>query len=248
MPCALALTLTACGSSSKPAATVAVSSKPTPVVTANAHLTSAQVNTLSDKAIEGVTALHMQGSMNSGGQMLAVDIQVNEDSGGGTIGTDGTTMPVRLVAGVAYLQMTPDVVKTLIDPSLQGESSSQATFAEQLLMNKWIDSNSSAGKSMTQSFEQMLTLKDMLQNITQGPSDTYTYLGTGVVDGQQVVQYKDVSSDKSNPATIDSFPLNGPLLPIEVDAGSQGSLTMVYNKPVPVTAPPADQLVTLPGS
>lgn len=249
IPCALALILTGCGSSAKSSSTLTGAAQTTgaaasPSGPSNAHLSSSQLNDAMDQAIKNVTAMHMKGTMASGGQRLSLDIQVNEDSGGGTIGAGGVSFPVRLVDGVAYVQMTPSVIKE----EESHDKSQYSQLAGQLLLNKWLSSNSAAGKSATQDFQQFLDLKSMTSGLTTDQSDTYTYIGTSTVAGQQVAQYKDVSSDPTSPPAVMSVPLSGPALPILIDAGSQGSLTIVWNKPVPVTAPPADQIVTLPTS
>jgi hypothetical protein len=251
IPSALSLALAGCGSSASsgsPAGAATQGSSAasaSPTTASNAHLTSAQVNDGTAAAAKEVTALHLKGTMDEGGQILTLDIQDNQDSGGGTFGESGISIPIRLVNGVSYLQMTPEVIQGLIKPKL---TSGTDQAAAQLLANKWVSSNSASGKEMTQSLSGLLDLHTAITSMFKGPQDTFSYIGTGTVDGQQVAQYRDVPADKSSPTTISSFPLYGPILPIEIDAGSQGHLTLVWNKPAPITAPPADQIVTLPSS
>lgn len=251
IPCALALTLAGCSSSAKSSSTptgaaqTTTAASPSPTASPNTHLSSSQLNDDLGQAVKNATALKMKGSIEQDGQQISVDLQVNADSGGGTIGANGISIPIRLVDGVSYMQMTPDVIKGLIEKSAPAKDDQ---MLEQLLTNKWISSSSSSGKDMTQSFAQFLDLKKMTDNLVSGPSDTFTYIGTGTVDGQQVAKYKDVSSDSSTPESVMSIPLYGPTLPVLEDAGSKGTVTMVWNKPVPVAAPPADQIVTLPAS
>lgn len=242
-----ALALSACGSSSGSGggSGSASAANATSAAENNAHLTSAQVNARINAAVLKVTALHMKGTMTESGTTVSFDLQLNKDSAQGTIGEGGMQMPIVAVGGVSYFQLTPSVVKYV--ESSQDSSSSDALGAL-LVENRWISSKSSIGASFGQSFGPMTNLSSMTKQLTSGAQDTLTYLGTSTLDGQQVAQYKDHSSDGSGPDTTMSLPLTGTALPIQLDGGSQGLMAFTWNQSTTVSAPPANEILNLPGT
>lgn len=243
---ACALALSACGSSGGSASSGASTSVSAAAAANNAHLTSAELNSRIDAAVSAVTAMHIKGSMVDGGTAVTIDLQINKDSAQGTIGEGGVTIPLIAVDGVDYFQLTPSVIK------MAEASQSSNPFAQlggAVLQNRWISSaDGSLGASFKQDFAGFTDLSSMTKQLTTGNQDTFTYLGTATVGGQQVAQYKDKSSDSSTPVTTLSVPLTGTALPIQEDGGSQGVMTFVWNQSTTVTAPAKSEIIVLPSS
>jgi hypothetical protein len=241
LPCAL--TLASCSSSAK------TGSGTTPIVTrtstaaapVNEGLTQAELTAKIKAALTTATALHVQGTMTSSGQATTMDLQLNKDgSAQGTMGISGATMPIIVVNGVSYIQFTSSYIQMMEKSAGSGDS---ATFSAYMAKyeNKWISSQNTTGAQLTQGTDG-LTFSSMTSQMIDNADEKYTYLGTGTVDGQEVARYNDV--DKQSGTAILSIPISGPALPIQVDAGSQGTITLTWNQPTTVTAPPASDIAT----
>lgn len=253
---ACALALSACGSQKAGAsagASVSVVAQTTGPN--NAHLTQAQLLARFKTALASATAVHMQGTMkdDSSGTSVSttVDVQINKNgTGRGTIdmggaaGSSGMSLPIISIGSTTYLQATASYVQMLKQGSSMatGDAALSAFFA-QLTPGKWLKYTGSGSESM---FGSMMEFSQMTSQLGDGSSDSFTYVGTGTVDGRQVAQYKDHSKDGSSPDAIMSIPLTGSPLPIQEDAGSQGKMTFTWNQPTTITAPAADQVVTVP--
>lgn len=239
-----ALALTACGSlhatgsaGSSAAATVAV--------VTNAHLTQAQLLVRLKAALTDVTALHMKGTMSDSGSTVTMDMQINKDgSSQGSIDTNGMSMPMLVTGGASYLQITPSYIKTITGGMSADEL--KAAGLSKLKTGDWMKFSDTSTDSPTSDMNGFLNFNDMIQQLSQAKGEKFSYLGTSTLEGQQVAQYKDVTTDKSSPDAVMSVPLSGPFLPIELNAGSQGTMTFVWNEPTKVVAPPASEIVTLP--
>lgn len=253
---ACALALSACGSQKAGAsagasvAVVAQSGGPN-----NAHLTQAQLVARLKAALASATAVHIQGTMKDGGSGTAVstkmDMQINKDGTGrgtidmgGAVGVSDMSMPMISIGSTVYMQATASYVKLMKQGmSLMSGDAAMSAFYAQLTPGKWLKYTGGSSGSM---FGQMMSFSDMADQLGGGSSDTFTYVGTGTVDGQQVAQYKDHSKDGSTPDAVMSVALNGSPLPIQEDAGSSGRMTFTWNQPTTITAPPADEVVTVP--
>lgn len=202
----------------------------------NKGLTSAQVEAEYQAALSAIVAAHVKGTLVQGGQNVDVDIQVNKSgTSSGSLTANGLSIPFISVGNVGYVQYTASLeAAAKIDPNTQ---------LGKLMLNKWAPSTSSLGSSYYQAIAPMTTWSSMTQ--LSGPTtDTYTYQGTATVNGVQVAQYKDKSASAAVPDALVSFPVSGPMLPVQMSAGSSGGLSFVWNRPTTVTAPPAADLVT----
>ncbi|HET9172261.1 MAG TPA: hypothetical protein VFN97_22730 [Actinospica sp.] len=245
IPCAFLLT--ACGSSAPSAG----SSTSVVSGSSNAGLSQAQLLARFKTALATVTALHIKGGTTTGSSPFSMDMQINKDgSAEGTIVSTGMTMPLVVVGGVTYVQITPSLAALM-----KSEAGADAAVAAKLVAGKWISSKSAIGSSMTQGMDSMTNFAEMTKQLGTASGDTFTYLDTSTVDGQQVAQYKDVSANSgsgsstsgSSVSTLD-VPLNGTALPIEESGSSEGTVTFTWNEPTKVAAPTASDIVNLPAS
>jgi len=240
IPCALVLT--ACGSKSATTATVVSSTASGP---SNAGLSQAQLLARFKTALASATAVHFKGTMSESGSSTTMDLQINKDgSADGTIISGGVTIPMIVTGGVDYIQATPSLVS-----EIKSEAGSDAALVSEIMTGKWISSKSAIGSSMTSSFSSLTDFSSMTSQLASGSGDKFTAMGTSTLNGQQVAQYKDVSTDDSGPTdSVLDIPLNGLALPIEETAGSQGTMVFTWNQPTTVTAPAAADILSLPSA
>ena len=244
------LALAACSASSTPksaasaAAGSTASAAPTAAATtaaeSNTDLTSAEVNSQIAAAVKTATAVHVKGSMGSGGSSVTLDLQLNKDSGQGTITAGGLVVPFVSVDNAVYIQFTPSLLA-------QAGQSSTSTVGKELL-NKWVSSTSTMGSSIASDFGPFMSLSAFAAQVTSDDS-TFTADGTSTVNGVPVVNFK-TTDDSSTPpdVSIISIPATGPALPVQVSSGSdgtEGTTTFTWNQPTTgITAPPASQIFT----
>lgn len=247
VPCLAALA--ACTSSTPKSASSAPATTPSSSAAASAsadngggsgdneHLTSAQVVARYQAALAAIDAAHVKGTLIQGGQAATLDIQVNKDNTSeGSITTNATTIPfIGLSSSLGYIQYTAGLESAAkIDP---------ASPVGKALLNKWASSNTTLGAAYNQAIAPMASWSSITQ-LTGPTTDTYAYQGTATVNGRQVVQYKDKSATAGVPDALVSFPVSGPMLPVQMSAGTSGGLSFVWNQPTKVTAPPAADLAT----
>ena len=244
IPCALLLT--ACGSQS--ATTVSVSTTGGSASgPSNAGLTQAQLKSRLQTALAAATAVHFKGGSTVGSAAFSMDMQINRDgSAKGTISSTGMSMPLIVVGGVSYVQVTPSLISMM-----KSEAGSDASLVAQIMVGKWISSKSAIGSSMTDGLNSMTDFSQMTKDLSSSTGDTFSYLDTSTVNGQQVAQYKDVSKDTGSSTTTTStmdVPLYGSPLPVEESGSSEGTVTFVWNEPTKVSAPAAADVLSLPAA
>jgi hypothetical protein len=235
-PVALALVAcAACGSSTSTPAAPTSAPSTSASVKADA-LTADTVVAAMTKAYQGASAVHIKGSMTQEGATVAVDLQLNKDSAGGSISEGGAEIPIRQVAGKYYMQYTPAVLK------LAGLSATTAPGS--LLKDKWVSSDSKIAGSAMDSFKEFFSYDAAVPSIVK-PTGTLTDAGADTLNGAPVQKFRDSDgSTMSVSATAPHYPLHqtGP-------ASSPGTLDFTgWDKPVPVVAPTAAELYSGPGA
>lgn len=244
IPCALVLT--ACGAKSATTATVSTTGAATTASgPSNAGLTQAQLLARFKTALATVTAIHFKGTMVDSGTSVTMDLQINKDgSADGTIVSNGTTVPMVVTGGVTYIQVTSS-----FETEIKSEAGADASLVSSLVVGKWISSKTTVGSSLAGSFSSLTDFSTMTSQLASGSGDKFSYLGTSTLNGQAVAQYKDDASSNGGPSDgVLDVPLHGLALPIQDSAGSQGSMTFVWNQPTTVTAPAAADILTLPSA
>jgi hypothetical protein len=201
----------------------------------NAGLTDSALRAAFTTASNGATAVHMKGSVAQSGQTVTLDLQLNKnDSTQGTISLGSAQLPVRAVNGVYYMQMTSSFIQYIAKQ--QGVSASTLS----MLSNKWVSSNTSTGKSISDGFSQFMTYSAVVKGVSDNSDgDVATAAGTTTLDGQTVALYKTTKGSKLY------FAATGPAYLLrEDDSGSDGTgtITMTWNQPTTVSAPPASQI------
>lgn len=233
------LVCTACESSSLAGTPSAPSTSSAPTTTTPA-LSADEVQSSVKTAIQGASAVHIKGSLNDAGDSITLDLQLNKDSASGTISKQGATMPVLLVNGLYYVQVTDDVLK------MTGHAPNSP--AMQLVRNKWLPSTSQAGAKMTSAFKTILSYDSFMHNIVdQKPDKPGEWIPTGpdTIDSVAVLSFKDTTDGSivDVAATSPHYLIRG------VSSGSSpATLDFTgWNEPVPVTAPPTSQILVQPG-
>lgn len=252
---ALLAAVTAAGaagcSSSSPAPSTATSG-PTSAPTSNVGLSGAQLQSAFKSAAAGASSVHVVGAFTQNGSPYTLDLNLNRNgTTSGSISQAGAAIPVRVVNGVTYIQLTPEFLK------LQAQSDPSITAAViSLMQNKWISSQSSIGQDFASSLGGLTDYNSFISTLLNGGTSgsasgsasasssppvslsDLTADGTAQYNGQTVAVYK--SSDGS----VAYFAATGPALPERVTAkGSEpGTITFTWNQPVTVTAPQPSEI------
>jgi hypothetical protein len=188
-------------------------------------------------AYQGASAVHVKGSTASGGSTMKIDLQLNKDSGSGTLEGEGMTMPVNWANGVFYLQFT-DILITKM-----GQSPTTGPGAA--LRNKWVSSNSPIGSSMASAVKDFLNYNAFLQKLVdEFRRKAFTAAGSETVNGVAVFAFKSADGTILDVAASTPHYL---MRVVEPQTGSELNLTG-WNHPVAVTPPPASEIYSGPGA
>lgn len=211
---ALLLTVAAlvagCGSSSSSENGVAAKS-PSDIVTA------------SKAAAESASAVHVTGSIVSGGAPITIDLSLVEGKGGkGQISENGLSFQLIQVGGYAYISGSSEFYKHFAGPA-----------AAQLLQGKWLKAPATTGNLA--SLSSLTNLHRLLEAALAKPGSTLSKGSTTTVEGQRVVPVTDTKAGGTlYVATI------GQPYPIQISKGGAGGGKIIFsewNKPATLTAP-----------
>jgi hypothetical protein len=185
--------------------------------------------------------MHVTGTQTQQGQSITLDLALNkDDTTDGSIALGSAKLPVKAVGGVVYVQMTPSFIQFM---ATQQKVSASALAS---LTDKWITSQSASGKSLTDGFSAFMTYSKIATNFAGNSSnDPATAAGTKTLNGQTAAYYTTKQGSKLY------FAATGPAYLLrEEDSGSggTGSINITWNEPTKVAAPPASDIVTLPGN
>jgi len=244
-----AASLAGCSSGSAPPATSSSAVYP------NAGLSGSQLLTAFKSAVASGTAVHVVGSISESGTPTSLDLNLDKDgSSAGTVSQAGASVPVKVVGGVTYVQLTPTLLKqeAASDPSITAGVIS-------LIQNKWVSSQSSIGQSISSSFGGLTSYDTFTASIESGGASAsasavasgsasaapvtlvdLTPAGTTAYNGSTAAVYK--SSDGSTAY----FAASGPayLEKVTATGTDTGTITFTWNQPVTVTAPPSSEIFT----
>lgn len=242
---ACALALTACGSKSGSSASAGATTTSAVSGQSNASLSQAQLLDHIKSGLASATAVHMKGTINQSGGSITIDMQVNKGgSAKGTMSEGNAQIPLIAIGSTIYIQLTPSYINTL---KASMGSSSDAQLTAELVDGKWI--KEAADSSDAQGISSMTDWSQLTQQWGTASGDTFTYLSTTTLNGQQVAQYNDVSTSSGTKDTsVLSLPATGAALPIQVaEKGSNGgAVTFTWSQPTTVTAPPSSEILVLP--
>lgn len=207
----------------------------------NVGLSDSALRAAFTNAIKGASAMHISGTLNQQGQSISMDLNLNkDDTSQGTISAGSAKLQVKAVGGVDYIQLSPSFLQYI------GQRDNVGASALGSVANKWLSSNSAKGKSISQGFDQFMSFSLLTGSLTSNAaSDPATAAGTKTLNGQTVAYYTTKQGSKLY------FSEAGPAYLLrEDDSGSAGTgtVTLVWNQPTTVTAPPASEIVELPAS
>ena len=243
----VALGLAGCSSSAAPA-------------TSNIGLSTPKLLAAFKAAVASGTAVHVSGTVSSSGSSTTLDLQLNKDgSASGEIGESGATIPVKVVDGVTYTELTAAFLKLL------AASDSSITASEiSALQNQWVSStDGSIGESLASSFDGLTSYDSFTSTMESGDTSTASAsatasaaasasasasssAGTGGVDltkltadGTTTYNGATVAVYKNADGSTAYFAASGPAYMLKVTSvGSDGgSMTFTWNQPTTVTAP-----------
>jgi hypothetical protein len=210
----------------------------TATTAASATLAPDQVGSAVTTAYEGASSVHAKGSVTESSGTITIDVQLNKDSAAGTIGQGDTTIPMMWVGNVYYFKFTAAVLKMA--------GASATTSPGNLMKDKWVSSDSKLAAGMVGGFKDFLSYDTFLPK-TAGltKSASFAAAGTDTVDGVPVLVFHsvdgsavDVSATSPHYLTRMSGPTSNP-----------GSFDFTgWNQPVPISAPPANQMYSGPGA
>ena len=246
---AVAAGLAGCSSGSGSPATASSAAFP------NAGLSGGQLLTAFKSAVASGTAVHVVGSIDQSGTPISLNLNLDKNgSSVGSVSQGGATVPIKVVNGVTYIQLTPSLLKqeAASDPSVTAGVIS-------LIQNKWVSSQSSIGHSISSSFDGLTSYDAFLATIESGGASAsatvtasgsasaapvslvdLTPAGTTAYNGGTVAVYK--SSDGSTAY----FAASGPayLEKATASGSTSGTITFTWNQPVTVTAPSSSDIFT----
>lgn len=232
------LAVAACGGQSTPAASSSSSPPPPKAVSVPGAPAADQVENVVKTAFAAADAVHIKGTLVNSTGSLSVDLQLNKDgSAAGTISEGGPTIPLIAVNGKYYVQFTQALIS----------QSTNAAVGQigPALTDKWVSSDASIASAMVTGLKPLLTYDSFVTSMFGQASEVPTLTGTDVVGSLPALVYE--SKDGSTVYVARSDPHY--LLRMSAPATGSGQLDFTgWNKPVPVTPPPAAQIYRGPGA
>jgi len=255
--------------SAAPAATPAATAPNTAFP--NAGLSGPQLLAAFKSAAAAGTAVHVVGSFEQQGAPYKVDLQLAKNGATtGSVSQAGATVPIRVVDGVAYIQLTPSFLKLEAagDPAITPEVINQ-------LQNKWVSSKTSFGKALASGFDGLLNYESFMATLATGgkatstpspgtpppgtasptsptsPTSPASPSSSPAVDltdltaaGTTTYNGETVAVYKSSNGSVAYFAPSGPayLKKVVAKGAQPGTVTFTWNQPVSVTAPPSPEI------
>jgi hypothetical protein len=184
--------------------------------------TPTEILSASKTAAEGASALHVAGSMVSGGAPITLDLHLVAGKGGkGTISQNGLSFQLVQLNGTAYISGSSDFYKHFAGPA-----------AAQLLQGKWLKASSTSGSLAT-----LASLTDLQKLISAALAQhgTLTKGAKTTIAGQPAITVTDTTQDGSLfvATTGKPYPLQ-----ISKSGAGGGKITFdEWDQPVTITAP-----------
>lgn len=179
--------------------------------------------TASKAAAESASAVHVTGSIVSGGAPITIDLSLVEGKGGkGQISENGLSFQLIQVGGYAYISGSSEFYKHFAGPA-----------AAQLLQGKWLKAPATTGSLA--SLASLTNLHRLLEAALAKPDSTLSKGSTTTVEGQRVVPVTDTKVGGTLYVATTGQPY-----PIQISKGGAGGGKIVFsewNKPATLTAP-----------
>lgn len=229
----------------------------------NAGLSGPRLRSAFASAVTTGTAVHVAGSVAQGSSPFSLNLNLNKNGETeGEVAQSGATVPVRVVGGVTYIQLTPQFLKleASSDPAITPSVISE-------IQNKWVSSRSPVGQSLASGLGSLTNYNSFLGSIASegaspsasasakpsasatpsatasgsaGPLDlsSLTPAGTTTLNGQTVAVYRGADGSTA------FFAASGPayLEKVVAKGSDAGTLTFTWNQPATVSAPPSSDI------
>ena len=227
------LTVTGCGAAgggASGATTQATTPRAvaTPAGNGVAALGPDEITAKARTAFLAAPSVHVKGSVTSGTSVIGLDLRVRQSGGGdGVMVMDGGKLRLLVIGKVAYLSG---------DRTFWEQAGIPAATAK-TLVGKYVRTTSA-----DKDFSQLLAFSDVRQLAENFlPKDGLAVEGKATLAGTRVVTLKDATDARYSVA------LDGPAYPVRLvgkDGADAISLDFLdYGKDVPLTAPPAAQVL-----
>lgn len=220
---------------SAPAASLSPSASPAAAAAGGLESASAEeILAATQKAFASASSVHLKGTFGQAGQAVELDMRLKRGVGAtGSVAVGGKPLELTRVGKVAYIRGSKAFYAGLMPAA-----------AAQQLAGKWLKVTSSS-----KDFASLLELTDFA-SFAKGAFKPTGAVGKGTVvtvGGHRVVELKDGDGSKLDVS------LEGPAYPVRVSGptsqgASQGLTFTEYGAPVVVKAPPASQVVAVPGA
>jgi hypothetical protein len=207
---ALAAAGAGCGSSSSSSENGVADKSPTQILSA------------SKTAADSASAVHVSGSMVSGGAPITLDLHLVAGKGGkGKISENGLSFELIQLNGTAYISGSSEFYKHFAGPA-----------AAQLLQGKWLKASSTSGSLAT-----LASLTDLQKLIDAALAQhgTLTKGSETTISGQSAIPITDTTQNGSLYVATTGQPY-----PIQISKSGAGGGKITFeewNKPVTITAP-----------
>lgn len=181
-----------------------------------------EILSASKTAAQGASAVHVSGSLVSGGSPITLDLNLVEGKGGkGKISENGLSFELIQLNGTAYISGSSEFYKHFAGPA-----------AAQLLQGKWLKASATSGSLST-----LASLTDLQKLISAALAQhgTLTKGSKTTISGQPAIPVTDTTQGGSLyvATTGEPFPLQ-----ISKSGSGGGKITFdEWNKPVTITAP-----------
>lgn len=171
---------------------------------------------------DAATAVHVSGSLKSGGAPVRLDLNLVAGKGAqGEISQNGASFKLILVGNTAYISGSPAFYRSL-----------GGSAAAQLFKGKWLKASAATGEFA--SFKQLADMRQLIDT-TLAAQGTLVKGATTTVNGQPVIAITDSAKDGNLYVASTGKPY-----PVQIAKGGSESGTIVFsnwNQPVTITAP-----------
>ncbi len=181
-----------------------------------------QIVSESKAVADAASAVHVSGSLKSGGTPLTLDLNLVAGEGAqGEISQNGASFKLILVGNTAYISGSPAFYRSL-----------GGSAAAQLFNGKWLKASAASGEFA--SFKQLADMRQLIDT-TLASHGTLVKGATTTVNGQQVIAITDTVKDGTLYVATTGKPY-----PLQIAKGGSESGKITFdnwNRPVTITAP-----------
>jgi len=176
----------------------------------------------SKAAADAATAVHVSGSLKSGGAPVTLNLSLVAEKGAqGEISQNGASFKLILVGNTAYISGSPSFYRSL-----------GGSAAAQLFKGKWLKASATSGEFA--SFKQLADMRQLIDT-TLAAHGTLVKGATTTVNGQPVIAITDSAKDGTLYVATTGKPY-----PLQIAKGGSESGTITFsnwNQPATITAP-----------